>query len=89
VLAGNAAETGIPVASLAYLKLKISERFRKAKEGWHASPAHHGTEETPPPPPKKSCLDHMRNSLARTALEVSGIPQEDSQASVLVLQRRG
>jgi hypothetical protein len=49
-LAGNAAEkagVGIPVAYLAYLKLRISERFRKAKETWHANPAHHGTEGNP------------------------------------------
>jgi ribonuclease HI len=54
-LAGNAAEkagTGIPVASLAHLKLEISERFRKAKETWHANSTHHGTKEIPPPPPK-------------------------------------
>jgi hypothetical protein len=59
--------SGVPVASMAYLKLKISERFRKAKD---ASAAHHGTEEIPPPPRKKSCLDHMRNSLARTAAQI-------------------
>jgi hypothetical protein len=73
VLAGNAAEkagTDIPVASLAYLKLRISEKYRKARETWHASPEHHGTDEIPPPPPKKSCLDHMRNSLAHTAAQI-------------------
>jgi hypothetical protein len=62
--------SGVPVASMAYLKLKTSERFRKAKDTWHASAAHHGTEEIPPPPPKKSCLDHMRNSMARTAAQI-------------------
>jgi hypothetical protein len=65
-LVGEAAEkaSGIPVASLAHLKLRILECYRKAKETWHASPAH---QEIPPPSPKKSCLDHMRNALARTA----------------------
>jgi len=39
--------TGI---SLAHLKLRISEKFRKAKKAWHEDPHHHGTEENPPPP---------------------------------------
>ena len=72
VLARNAAEkagSGVPVASLAYLKLKISERFRQSKEKRHDDPAHHGAGEIPPPPPKKSCLDHMGNALARTAAQ--------------------
>jgi hypothetical protein len=30
----------------------------------------HGTEEIPPPPLKKSCLDRMRNSLARTVAQI-------------------
>jgi hypothetical protein len=34
------------------------------------SPNHHGTEEIPPPPPKKSCLDGMRNALARTVAQI-------------------
>jgi hypothetical protein len=42
---------GPPTAmSLAHLKLRISERFRKAEDRWHADPAHHGTMEIPPPP---------------------------------------
>jgi len=72
----------VAVASLAYLKLKISVRFRKAKKEWYNDPAHHGTEKIPPPPPKKSCLDNliMRNALARTVARirtVSSISQED------------
>jgi hypothetical protein len=51
-------------------KLRISERFNKAKEEWHAHPAHHGTEEIPPPPPKKSMLDRARNSIARVAAQI-------------------
>jgi len=31
----------------------------------HLKPTHRGTREIPPPPPKKSCLDKVRNSLAR------------------------
>jgi len=56
--------------SLAHLKLRISERFRKAKVDWHSPPDHHGTMEIPPPPPKKSCLDGARNAIARTAAQI-------------------
>ena len=74
-LAGSAAEkagpsSGAPIAFLAYLKPRISDRFREAKESWRANPTNHGTEEIPPPPPKKSCLDHMRNSLACAAAQI-------------------
>jgi hypothetical protein len=58
------------VVSLAHLKLQISEKFRRAKAAWHEVPSHHGTEEIPLPPPKKSCLDKMRNELARTAAQI-------------------
>ena len=37
------------VVSLAYLKLRIFEKFRSAKDKWHADPMHHGTEEIPGP----------------------------------------
>ena len=56
--------------SLAHLKLKISEQFRKAKEDWHATPEHHGTMEIPPAPPKKSMLDRARNAVARVAAQI-------------------
>jgi hypothetical protein len=56
--------------SLAHIRLRISERYREAKDTWHADPAHHGTEEIPPPPPKKSTLDRVRNSIARTAAQI-------------------
>jgi ribonuclease HI len=71
-LAGKAAEkTGTQdTMSLSYIKLRISERFNKAKEEWHAQPAHHGTEEIPPPPPKKSILDRARNLIARVAAQI-------------------
>jgi hypothetical protein len=54
-LAGRAAEKAgySKTVSIAYMKLQISERFRKAKEAWHKVPAHHGTEEIPPTPPPK------------------------------------
>jgi hypothetical protein len=55
---------------VAYLKLRISEKFRKSKDQWHANPQHHGVEEIPPPPPKKSCMDGARNSIARTAAQI-------------------
>jgi hypothetical protein len=71
-LAGRAAERPgySRLMSIAHLKLRISEKFRKAKESWHKAPEHHGTEEILPPPPKKSCLDNMRNALARTAAQI-------------------
>jgi hypothetical protein len=71
-LAGEAAENLGPYTamSLAHLRLRISERFRTAKESWHANPTKHGTMETPPPPPKKSMLDRARNAVARTAAQI-------------------
>jgi hypothetical protein len=71
-LAGEAAgkDKWSEVASLAFLKLRISEKFRKAKDLWHADPAHHGAEEIPLPPPKKSCMDRTRNAIARTAAQI-------------------
>jgi hypothetical protein len=72
VLAGKAAsKIGYSkVMSIAHLKLRISERYNVKKEEWHKSPQHQGTEEIPPPPPKKSCLDRMRNALARTGAQI-------------------
>ena len=71
-LAGEAAETVGPYTaiSLAHLKLRISEKYRQAKEEWHADPNHHGTMEIPPPPPKKSMLDRARNAIARVATQI-------------------
>jgi hypothetical protein len=50
-LAGQAAgRTGhSKIMTIAYLKLRISEKFRTKKEEWHKSPGHRGTEEIPPP----------------------------------------
>jgi hypothetical protein len=56
--------------SISHLKIRISEKFRREKDAWHKIPGHHGTEEIPPPPPKKSCLDCVRNSLARTVAQI-------------------
>jgi ribonuclease HI len=72
VLAGKAAgKTGYSkLMSIAHLKLRVSEKFRTAKDKWHKVPAHHGTEEIPPPPPKKSCLDSLRNALARPVAQI-------------------
>jgi ribonuclease HI len=71
-LAGKAAEmVGTHATmSLAHIRLRISERYREAKDTWHANPAHHGIEEIPPPPPKKSMLDKARDSTARTAAQI-------------------
>jgi hypothetical protein len=56
--------------TIAHLKLRIPERYNTKKTEWHKSPSHHGTEEIPPPPPKKSCLDRMRNAIARTVSQI-------------------
>ena len=72
-LAGSAAETAgpySPVMSLAFLKMRISDKFRTAKDGWHNDPSNHGLAEIPPPPPKKSMLDRARNAIARTAAQI-------------------
>ena len=71
-LAGEAAgrEKWSEVASLTYLKLRISEKFRKAKDEWHSNPKHHGTEEIPPPASKKPCMDRTKNAIARTAAQI-------------------
>jgi hypothetical protein len=53
-----------PVVSLTSLKLKISERYNKAKEKWNDNPEHHGKHSIAPSPPKKSCLDDAKNGLA-------------------------
>ena len=51
VLTGEAAEKTpwARVTSLAFFKLRISEKLRKEKGKWHADPKHHDTEETPAP----------------------------------------
>jgi ribonuclease HI len=71
VLAAKAAEKPghSKVMPMAHLKLEISERFRSVKEAWHKADKHHGKEEIPPPP-KKSCLDNMRDALARTLAQI-------------------
>jgi hypothetical protein len=68
-LTGRAAEKASwsPVTSMAYLKLRISDRYRASKEAWHKEPSHHGHEEIPP---RKSCLGGARNSLARAAARI-------------------
>src|ERR1700749_2018519 len=71
-LAGEAAEKigQYPAMSIAHLKLRISDKYRGAKEAWHADPNQHGTMEIPPPPPKKSMLDWARNAIARVASQI-------------------
>jgi hypothetical protein len=68
VLAGRAVEKTAwsKFISLAHLKLRISEKFRATKDEWQN---HHGSEEIPPPA-KKSCLDGVRNSIARCAAQI-------------------
>jgi hypothetical protein len=49
LLAGKAAEKTAwsKFIFLAYLKLRVSEKFRVAKDEWHKDPDHHGSEEIP------------------------------------------
>jgi len=49
--------------------LRISERFRRAKDNL-AQGTHHGSDEVPLPPPKKFCLDRARNALTHTAAQI-------------------
>jgi ribonuclease HI len=72
LLAGRAAEKAAwsSTSSLAHMKLRISERYQRAKREWDMDPRHHGAEEIPPPPPKKSCIDRTRNAIARTATQI-------------------
>jgi hypothetical protein len=71
-LAGRSAEmVGTHTTmSLVHIRLRISESSRKAKDIWHADPAHHGTEQISPLPPKKSILDRARVPIARTAAQI-------------------
>jgi hypothetical protein len=75
-LAGKAAEkvAWSPTTSLAYMKLQISEKFRRCKKRWDEDPRHHGNEEIPPPPAKKSCMDRARNSIAQKAAQIKDRP---------------
>jgi hypothetical protein len=70
-LAGKVAEKPghSRLMSIAHLKLRISKKFRKRER--------HGTRRQTTtalrrslPPPKKSCLDSMRNALARAAAQI-------------------
>jgi hypothetical protein len=70
-LAATAAEKkSSGYTSMAFVKARISERFRIAKSNWNDDPANHGKESIPRPPPKKSCLDKARNGLARVASQI-------------------
>jgi hypothetical protein len=71
-LAGKVAEkvAWSTTTTLAYMKLQISEKFRKSKKKWDEYPRHHGTDEVPPPPAKKSCMDRTRNAIAGTAAQI-------------------
>jgi hypothetical protein len=53
-----------------HLKLRTSEWFHSAKETGHKAEKHYGKEEIPPPSPQKSCLDNIKNVLARTVTEI-------------------
>jgi hypothetical protein len=55
--------------SLAHMKLRLSEKFRRSKEKWDEDPRHHGTEEALPRP-KKSCMDWAKTAMAWTATQI-------------------
>jgi hypothetical protein len=99
-LAGKAAEkaTWSAVNSLAHMKLRVSEKFRKAKEGWHKDPLHHGTEEIPPPAEEvmygpggkrhsaDGRTDQNRPLALRSLLQED---KEEERRQMLVLRGRG
>jgi hypothetical protein len=66
-LAGQEAKkvTSSTMVFITSLKLKISERYSKAKKRWNNNPAHHGKDSIAPPPPKERRLLHF--------LELSGV----------------
>jgi hypothetical protein len=86
VLAGRAAESisWSAVTSLVHLKLRISEKFRSAREGWHRDPAHHGAEEIPHhssqevmPGPRKEHAGQDSSPDPYRALAIGRVPQAD------------
>jgi len=48
----------------------------------YQKPGHHGTRKIPPRPPKKSCLDRVRNAIARVATQM----QTDQLRSAVFLR---
>jgi hypothetical protein len=85
-LAGRAAEKPgySRVMSIAHLKLRISEKFRKAKMTWHDVPIHHGAEETRPPPLRSTArtkcemrLPVQRRRYVPVIGEICSLPQAD------------
>jgi ribonuclease HI len=88
VLAGKAAEKigYSKYMSIAHLKLRISEKFRNAKDKWHETPAHHGTEEITAPATEEvlprqhaQCTRPHRCPDPHGPLEICHIPQADSK----------
>jgi hypothetical protein len=96
-LVGKAAEKASwsPVTSMAYLKLRIYERYKASKEAWHKESSHYGLGEIPPPPPKKSCPEFAglvsRPDQNRTLALSSGPEKnkEEDRRWVPVLWRAG
>jgi hypothetical protein len=87
VLAGKAAEKAgySKYMSIAHLKLRISEKFRSAKEKWHKAPGHHGSGEIPPLSQEILPRRHEERTGPHNCadpdqpLEVRSIPQADPQ----------
>jgi len=55
------------------------EKFRTTKQAWNDDPANHGTRKISPPPPKKSCLDSVRNAIARVAAQIRTNPWRSAE----------
>jgi len=75
-----------PIMSIAHIKLKISEQYRKAKEDWHADPANNGSMEIPPPAPQEALPRQSAelHSLHRSTdpvgpLAIGSLPETDPQ----------
>jgi hypothetical protein len=88
VLAGRAPEKpGFSrVMSIAHLKLRISEKFRKAIKTWHDVPSHQETEEIHFHPPKEvllgqdaECVGPHSGADTHRPLEIRSVPQANPQ----------
>jgi ribonuclease HI len=83
-LAGKAAEKQGPFTplSLAHLKLRISERFRKAKENWHSSRVNRdtaaATQEILFGQSEKFCCPHGSANTVRP-LAIGDLPQDNPE----------
>jgi hypothetical protein len=68
------------------LEAADSEKFRNAKEKWHKTPGHHGTEEVPPPRPRshvQTTCGTLLHAMSRQHAERSCTPCPDNMRNAL------